>query len=320
MEKKIRVLIFVAGLFLFSSLFFLFQIDWEQISSVQNIYLIFFAFLLFLASILVSSFKTNIFLSALNEKRISLIDSIKIEFINKFFYYSFPGKANVAAKAFLISKKNGMPKSHSFSLTSFEYFFESTTTLILAFFFIFFVFENKFSFVNQIENFIVFFLIIVAITCFFIVSKKTFEKINNFFEKNKIPFHSALFKVILGVRENWPKILFRKQIFSASIVILVVWLLNAFSTELVFSAYGTQVPLLWVFAISTTAVLVGGLSQIPGGMGTREITMVLLFGILGVSQETVLIVALVTRIFSIAPIIVGYFWLTGFGKISKLNS
>jgi len=156
-----------------------------------------------------------------------------------------------------------------------------------------------------------------------LVPLKIFNKTLSFFSKIKNNFLKKVLvfaaKIFVSIREIWPKLLFNKQTIPAIIILAINWILISLTTELLFISYYTYVPFLWVLTISVVAVLIGGISQIPGGIGLKEVTLVGLFVFLGVPADVSLVVALLLRLFTLVPIAIGYIFVAKLGADISLK-
>lgn len=157
---------------------------------------------------------------------------------------------------------------------------------------------------------------------FFLIPKKLFYKLfknSNNFNGKLLALFKIFLKILISIRENWPKLLLNKNSFPAFFVVCVSWVLSAISIELVLMSFYGYVPFLWVLTISVVSVLIGGLSQIPGGLGVRELTVVFLLTFLGVPYNVSIVLTFVQRLFTLFPIIIGYILLLGLNFKFDLN-
>jgi uncharacterized protein (TIRG00374 family) len=321
MKKKL--ILGIIGIILFIYVFVVFEFDWFVLLQSKHPEFIVVSLICFLLSIVLTSFRMRFFLKALDEKHNFVSRLVKIEFINKFFYYVFPARLNVPAKAVLINKMLGASKGNSISITTFEYVLDVGIMFVFGLIGLSIFFQNFFDAIT-IENIVLTLVgLFVLVIVFFIIPMRIFDKFNKKLKAIKSKFIGRVFffcwRIIFRIRENWPKILFNKQLLPAVILLVISWLLMALATEFVFIAYYSYVPFLWVLTVSVVAVLISGLSQIPGGLGLREITLVLLFVFLGVPESMAILAALIARIFTLVPILLGYLFFMQFGEGIKFR-
>ena len=318
-----KAFLIIAGIILFVYLFVSMNFNPNLLIQVKNPGYIIVSLFLFLSSIVIIALRTSFFIKSIGEKSCSLLKLVKIEFIGKFFYYVFPTRLNVPAKAVLLSKESGISKGNAISITTFEYALDVGIMFILGLLGLSIFFQNFFDEITLNKIIYSVILLFVVVLVFFIIPKSFFKKCLAKLEKVKASlFRKVLlfsWKIIVKIRETWPKMLLNKQTFPVVFILILNWILVALSTEFIFLAYYDYVPFLWVLTVSVVAVLIGGISQIPGGLGLKEITLVLLFTFLGVPEQIALTSALLSRIFTIIPIMVGYYFLIEFGGKNKIN-
>jgi len=306
-------ILLVLGVIAFFFVFFLFGLDFTMLFSVKDPLLLILGAISFTLATIVVAFRTRFFLKSSGEKYHGLYKLLEIELISKIFYYIAPGRFNIPAKALLLSSEFELSKKKALSICMLEYVVDVTVMIALAilggFLFLQGVFF-KISIQNILISVIIIFILAIA---YFFVPQKIFKKIEKKISKirsGKIrKLFSLFFKIAFNIREVWPGVILKRRTISALFFVLLAWVFTGLSMELVFLAYGVYVPIFWVLTISAFSVFVAGISQIPGGVGARELSMVFLFVSLGVPQDLVVIAAVVTRIYTIIPIIIGYAFL-----------
>ncbi|NYZ75480.1 flippase-like domain-containing protein [Candidatus Micrarchaeota archaeon] len=112
----------------------------------------------------------------------------------------------------------------------------------------------------------------------------------SFLKRWKKVYESAS-KFRQGIKSLQPKTLAYALAFSAA-----AWLFEGLGNQLIFSALGIQLPILTVLGITSAGLIVGFATAIPGGIGSREATLVLLYAAAGVSAPAVIAQALLYRI------------------------
>ncbi|MBT4192086.1 MAG: flippase-like domain-containing protein [Candidatus Diapherotrites archaeon] len=318
-----KLILSVIGIIIFVYFFLLLKFDVNLLFTSKSPELIVLALAIFLLSICIIGIRMRFFLKALGEKHNYFSELLKIEFINKFVYYVFPTRLNVPVKALILNKKLGVKKSTTLSITTFEYALDTGFMFVLGLVALSFVFQNMFDAVTLNNLFLTVGLLFVLIILFFLVPLKIFNKTLSFFSKIKNNFLKKVLvfaaKIFVSIREIWPKLLFNKQTIPAIIILAINWILISLTTELLFISYYTYVPFLWVLTISVVAVLIGGISQIPGGIGLKEVTLVGLFVFLGVPADVSLVVALLLRLFTLVPIAIGYIFVAKLGADISLK-
>jgi glycosyltransferase 2 family protein len=321
MKKKL--ILSAIGILVFAGILWFFNIDWNLLFEAKNPVFLLFGLIAYLLAIAVLAFRAHFFFKQLKEKSVSLKALLKIEFASKFFYYALPGRLNVPFKAIILNKVCGVKKGNAISITTLEYVLDVGFMLLLGLIGLSLFFQELFDSISILKIVISMVALGALILVFFLISTNRFKQLlakskklrNNFLRKSFVFVSKLLFKI----RDTWPKILLNKRTIPVLFLLLLNWFFSALSTEFVFLAYGQYVPFLWVLTISAVSLLIGGLSQIPGGVGAKEVTLVVLFIFLGVPQEIVLITALITRLFTLAPMAIGYTFLIQFEKHFKVK-
>ncbi len=324
----LRNLLFVIGIAIFLLVLFSFNIDFSVMFRVKNPIFIILAAVVYLIGIFIASLRAGFFIKITNKRNLDFSlkntkDFFSVELINKLAYYILPARINVPIKALLISKAFGVSKGDSIAITALEYAIDLGIMFVLGFILFSIFFQKLFYQITLFNLFITLVVIILLAILFFLVPSSFFERIVKSVSKIKNAFVKKIFflitKTILKVRTVWPRLLLDWSQIPILILSVAGIIITAMASELIFLAYGIYVPVLWVIAVGAVSVLVGGISQIPGGIGSREITIIALFVFLGLQKDVVLSVAVFLRILSLLPIILGYIALVGFRKKFGLN-
>jgi len=312
-----KIIFFICGILLFIFSLFLFEVDWERLLNVPEPLFLLLSLITLLAGAAILSLRVNFFLKALGEKKARFNQLVGIEFVNKFFYYVLPARINIPIKAVLLNKICSTSKSHAISIAIFEYVLDISFMLFFGLIGLSLFFQ-KFSGIS-LNKIIITILILIALTAlFFLLPTRLFKKIFEYFEKMRFKpmkkIVSLLAKIVLRVRETWPKIIFNRQMIFVIPILLISWIFTVIGNEFIFFAYGYSVPIMWVLTVTAVSLIIGGLSQIPGGIGAREVTTVVLFVFLGVDPNLAVISSVIGRLFTIAPAVIGYLYLFSLDK------
>lgn len=116
------------------------------------------------------------------------------------------------------------------------------------------------------------------------------EKPFHWFKKFKKPWH--FYENFRGGLRS----LSTKVLATTLAITAVAWLFEGLGNQLLLSAFGVNLPLLTVLSVTSLSLLVGFLSGIPGGIGTREVSLVFLYSLFGVPAPIALALSLVYRI------------------------
>ncbi|MGB9577534.1 MAG: lysylphosphatidylglycerol synthase transmembrane domain-containing protein [Candidatus Micrarchaeia archaeon] len=133
------------------------------------------------------------------------------------------------------------------------------------------------------------------------------QNLFRFFQRFKQPWH-AYTNFRNGLRGLSPR--FLAIAFAVSVA---AWTLEGLGNQFILYSLGVNLPLLTVLGVTSLSLVVGFASFIPGGIGAREASLVLLYSALGVPGPTALAQGLIYRI-SIAANDYAIYLLAGWRK------
>ncbi len=311
MEKK--HLGYIVGLLILIALIFYLRIDLRIFLQVKHYNILLLSFVLFMLSFIFLGYRMKFLLKALGSKPLPAMELTKIEFINKFVAYIMPSRINVFVKGLILSEKCNMQKSKTVSLATYEYALDTGFILFLSIIGVFFFFRGLPY--NSPQNFMLFStIVLVFLFVFFKIPQKWFEyllkrseKIKNHFLKKPVYCTSKLLNTI---RITWIKIALDKNNFIVIVLLFAYWLWTAIYVELMFLSYDLYIPLGYIIIVLATSQFIGGLFQLPGGLGTRDAARVAFFALIGTKPEIALAVVIIQRILSIPALLLGYVFFT----------
>ena len=235
--------------------------------------------------------------------KISFIESFKINLISGFYGFVTPSKMGTLIRADYLKKYS---KDMGKGLANFV--LDKILDIISVFliFFIFFIkFKEKFSFV-PILLFVAIFcgLILISLLIFkknlinpilsFLLEKIAPKKI-----KEKIKMNFKTFHDDIPDKKYLPLFLFL-NIFN--------WILTYFITFIVGLAVGVNLNFIYFLAILPISTLISLIPITINGIGTREITLISLFALFGISSEKVFSMSIINiLIANILPSITAIF-------------
>jgi uncharacterized protein (TIRG00374 family) len=105
-----------------------------------------------------------------------------------------------------------------------------------------------------------------------------------------------------------------KLLAIATVISFVVWFLELLRVFVVFMAFGVHVSLGMIAAVFLVSTLIGIIPILPGGLGSIDGVMILLYSLAGVSSSISTAATLVERMISLwMVIIIGVILLPFFG-------
>lgn len=106
----------------------------------------------------------------------------------------------------------------------------------------------------------------------------------------------------------------RKLLIEATVISFVVWFLELLRVYIVFLAFGVNVSLGMIAAVFLVSTLIGIIPALPGGLGSIDGVMILLYSMAGITASVSTAATLVERMISLwMVIIIGVILLPFFG-------
>jgi uncharacterized protein (TIRG00374 family) len=96
----------------------------------------------------------------------------------------------------------------------------------------------------------------------------------------------------------------KKVLLEATIISFIVWFLELFRVYLVFLAFGVNVSLGMIASVFLVSCLIGVIPALPGGLGSIDGVMILLYSMAGISASISTAATLVERMISLWMVIV----------------
>jgi len=309
-KGKIRsILLFLIGLGVLAYVIWGLNIDISVVYLIARPRYILAAALLILSMPVLLGLRMNYLLSSINETHPPLKDLCIVEYINKFLLYIAPFKLHLPAKAVLLKKMCKIKTHDSVSVVTFEYALDSSITIFVGITGALVLFKNL-PYISPIDIRNLLLIIVLCMIAFFCLPSSVFESLLR--KSEHIPINivkktlSFALQTLKAIRETWISLLFNRRMYYILPITAVFWSITVLATESLFLSTGHYVPLHWILVVMACGIFVGGVTTIPGGLGVREATMVLLYGALGVPNEVGVIVVLVSRLLMMPAIALGY--------------
>jgi uncharacterized protein (TIRG00374 family) len=303
-----NLLLLLVGLGLLVYLLVHIKVGWSIFYSIKETHFIFLAALLTTVAPIITAWRLSYFVLLIENQPKFIRELTVIEYIHKFLTFIAPFKLNIPAKVLILSRILNIKIQKGISIIVLEY----ALTIALFFFVgiagiaLFFEDVPHLSFINLHTIF----LFILGITLFFCIPIKIFdrtlEKVRNNLRLSKRPiiFLAEMMKTLRETRDA----LFAKEMPYILLLTFIFICMHFLAIDLLFLAVGYSLPFIWIAVVTSCGLFVGGISTIPGGLGVREATMVLLYGSLGIPQDVSTLVVLLCRLLTIIPISIGYFF------------
>lgn len=305
MKLKAKYFAFI-GILIF--IWLLFKVDLSQLGHVfksLNYYWLIPAFLFFILNLVGNFIRWHYIVNAVGIK-ISLKKAISISFQTLFAEHT-PGKVGEPIlRAAYLKKATKNSFSNSLFTTFFHRFIDLWSTVIQAIvvvLILFFIFNmNLFLLLPSI----IVFSVVILVLFFLVYNKKAtiiiFKPLFKIFVPKR--FKEKLKKDLVEFYGNFKKIN-KKIIIISFIYDLVIVVLTAISLYFISLAIGQNIPFIHLIMVVPILTIAVGLPISIAGIGTREITFVSYFSMIGFAQEIGLAFGLIFFLFRILSLIPG---------------
>lgn len=142
-----------------------------------------------------------------------------------------------------------------------------------------------------------------------------FRQIRRFTKRDLNKYEDKATSSLIGFQESLRFLMRdRKLLLIATVISFVVWFLELFRVYVVFMAFGVTVSLGMIASVFLVSTLIGIIPILPGGLGSIDGVMILLYSMAGVSAGISTAATLVERMISLwMVIIIGVILLPFFG-------
>ncbi len=311
-KKKLRII----GLFAIGILIILFILKYvgiqETLEVLKNIKLPFLLLGIFIELFLFGlwGYRWKIILEAAKEK-ISIKNLYLSLFIGVLFNNITPAAktGGEPLRAYVLSRMDNIKSEKAFATITADRVFDSFPYVFLSLFSILYLFFFR-DVPTWIEYVLVFALLfsifLLVMTVYICVNLKTAERlilgtinfVGRFFPKAKEYSHLVDEKLIafnstmLRIGKN------REAMAKAMIISFIMLFCSFFRVYFMFIAVGYNVNLIVPIIVTILAILVSAVPLLPGGLGTTEGIMILIFSIFGISTAISASVTLLDRLLS----------------------
>lgn len=285
------------------------KIDFSLITLPSSPLFLLFSFIFTFFNFTVLAFRLDYFLKVFNSKSVSMIKLIRINFLEKFALNFLPSRLNIPVKVALLYVLCECPKSIALSITGFEFVIDLGISMFFAFIGVYIFFSGNLpqSSINSLLGLLV--LISIFMLAFIFFPRNFFQRILQSLSNRKIIFSKWIAKgleVMIRMRDQWLSILHHPNLLPIVFISFFNWVIGTLAIMFIFNAYNYSVPFTYVLVINAISVFIGGISQTPGGIGTREASFVFFIHLAGYSAELALINVILARIFTYLWMFIGY--------------
>jgi len=306
MKNRVKALILLlVGLGILLYIIKITKIEYSVINSIKYPAYIVLALLFVMLTRFSAALRLNNLLRSIDKSR-PFHEALIIDFISKFLYYISPFKLNVPAKAILLNKKSNISLRESVALVSFEYALDTVITVSLGIAGVSILFKNtSLTSITYIVSFVMlmFAFFISMPEGFFQSMDKKFSQIKHVKLQKMLSHVSGS---IFAIRGTWINIIFNRQMYPILLITFFSNIIVGYSAKFIFLSMGYDVPLIPLIMVVAASTVTGGVSNIPGGLGVMEATMVILFTSLEIPMDISIAFVIIYRLSTLAPILTGY--------------
>ncbi|MBI4174030.1 MAG: flippase-like domain-containing protein [Candidatus Aenigmarchaeota archaeon] len=254
----------------------------------SNLNYILAGFAISLVAILLGVLKWKVLL-----KGISFRELVPVQILGFTISNFTPGKAAEPAKALLLKAVKDISVSSSLASIIWERIMDVIVLILFS--------VAAISTLSLGSNFILaafgvaVFIVIIAVSIGVLFSERFGRKIFSFVKKlpvlKRLPdnFMDLFYKTRIS----------RPRLVQSFIISLVTWFILGFVLYFSLLAFGVQVSPLILSGIVALSVVIGIASSLPGGLGTTEVVMIFLLGLVGVDATMAAAAALTFRLMTI---------------------
>jgi len=246
--------------------------------SLKSIFLILFIQFLILV---VYSVLNHIVIKKI-QKGVPFQDNLYLQFANTFLNKILP-KGGAAFRGVYLKEMYNFPYSKFISTLSGMYIVSFLSYSVASFVcFIFFYF--KYGLFNIV--------LIVAFVGLFLSSLILVFLPTKFFDKKK----GKIFQILSSILNGWAEIKGDlKFIFSLTLIVVGILLLNTFQMQTIYGSLGLQVSFMPIFFLSVVSLLTIFINITPDGIGIKEGIYVFSSKMVNLASETLILASLIDR-------------------------
>ncbi len=307
MKFSTRPLVFV-GLAIFA--YIVYSVGLEKIinilTKVDPFYLS-ISLLFPLPTIILKALRWKFIISYLNTDY-NFLKSIKVWLIGSTLGIITPGHLGDFSRSFYLHRDTGMSLGKSFSTTVLDRFFDIAVLLVLSVFGIIYILIT-YS-VSLFTPTIVVVFIFFGIFLLGVIKRKfisfLLKPFFNFLTPQK--YKSSLIEGFNEFYKGLKIILEWRKFAVLSGLSIVSWFVSILQGLIILKAFGIDAPFLFLLSVFPIEVLISLLPITISGFGTRELTFIFFFSIIGVAADTVIAFSLISVFLIWAMVAVGFFF------------
>lgn len=276
----------------------------ESLLNVKLFYIILAIIYSFSISIIVLTYKWDLILRKQGIK-LNFFYLIKLYLIGLFYGNITPAKVGSLIRASYLKKKIDKPFIECASSIVLERLMDLFALFILSLIGCFLIIQQ---FPTLLRIVMVSFIIFIILSII-LLRKSKMEKLFYFVYTFLMPkplknkFGEKLHNSFNNFYDSLPKL--RKLTYPLLITPLI-WVIINTGTYIIIKAFSLEIPFIYVITFTAIGTVVGTIPITVSGLGTREVTLITLYGIFGIPGATILSMSILAFIIGEFPAVLGF--------------
>lgn len=219
-------------------------------------------------------------------------------------------------RAYLLSKNSNSDFETTFATVMGDKLFDTFPFLVLAIFaisYLMFTVHLGSTLFSLLLISLVLFIILLAFIIYICINEAAgirtiewvFRQIRRFTNKDMVKYENKATNALIGFQNTLRFIMKdRNLLIIATVISFVVWFLELFRVYIVFLGFGVSISLGMIASVFLVSSLIGIIPILPGGLGSIDGVMILLYSMAGVSAGISTAATLVERMISLWMVII----------------
>jgi len=219
-------------------------------------------------------------------------------------------------RAYLLSKSSNESFKTTFATVMSDKIFDTLPFMVLAIFaisYLMFTLHLGTALFTLLVLALLLFIVLLAFILYICINEtigiKTinwiFGLIRRFTSRDISKYENKAHSTLIGFQSNLKSLMRnRKLLIIATIISFVVWFLELLRVYVVFLAFGVHVSLGMVASVFLVSTLIGIIPALPGGLGSIDGVMILLYSMAGITSSVSTAATLVERMISLWMVLV----------------
>jgi uncharacterized protein (TIRG00374 family) len=219
-------------------------------------------------------------------------------------------------RAYLLTKSSSVEFKKTFATVMGDKIFDTFPFMVLAIFaisYIMFYLNLSTALFSLLMIALIIFILALAFIIYICINESfglktidwVFRQLRRFTKRDLDKYEQKATSSLVGFQSSLLYLMEDKKVLlEATIISFIVWFLELFRVYLVFLAFGVNVSLGMIASVFLVSCLIGVIPALPGGLGSIDGVMILLYSMAGISASISTAATLVERMISLWMVIV----------------